>query len=1057
MFSSGMLVALPGGKGLGKLESIQGKLGSISIFHSFVRSETLQLPISSLGRAFLSPQTRVYFREDGRFRIGRIVDYLGRDDNGLVEYAVRFPNGSNLNLFESHLFLRPWTTPDDPAVVMANGGAESQYLHDRRQAALSSLLKLRSAAQGLTGLLSAGIDLAPHQVAAVRRVLGDPVQRYLLADEVGLGKTIEAGVIIRQHLIDNPESVVIIAVPQQLCQQWRRELSTKLRLDQFGKSIHVCSHLELAHYDGAPDVLVVDEAHHLVGIEDGPLAVAADNLRSLALKAPVFLLLSATPALGDENRFLSLLKLLDPATHQHEDLTGFRAKLNSRRELGRLLLALDPQAPGLVLRQRGAEVQRLFPEDPLVQDLGARLVAATRDAQSSLPELCAALKTHIADTYRINQRLIRSRRVDAEGWEFTSRGPTNDGELSFAHVKVETELQGWIEPLLSVVEEWRFAALDAVREVPSAIEMAAARYAGLLAAISIGPEALLKWIETAGAIETFTAEMQYLNRLRNLAADCENDDAIPTMIESTRRLIRSLKRSIQHPKVVVFCSSAERAAKFQATLGTEIEGAKAFLFAGTSNAAKEDRVLEFTAPNTSTVLVCDQSGEEGLNLACADAIVHLDLPFSVVRIEQRIGRLDRFGRQQGIVRHRILLPWDEDESPWAGWLGFLKEGLLVFHRSTSDVQFLLEEVEKEAFRVLFSGADSNELDLLASKVRERIRQERLSQDEQYALDRIALSEESTESFLKSLEEAEENEASLESEVDHWLVGALKLKKHSLPPLEQDVFRISADSATLIPREPWLVSFGINPKDSLTWKRRIATRHSGTTLLRPGTPLIDFAERFTRWDDRGTAFITWRTVPEWTRELWIGFRLCFVVEANVVMEDLLAPSFKQISAARRALRYFPLRSHLLHVDVNGDEVKDPELLGILNRPYRKGAVAGESARDVNLSSRMHVLADLIAINEFANICSSVRRIVRDRLLADESVSKLVSSGVALAQSDLQRRRNRLMRTSDQGDSFAKAEIEAIEALLPAIRQPSVRLDAMGCFIVAATPPRQTIDA
>ncbi len=92
------------------------------------------------------------------------------------------------------------------------------------------LLKLRGAAQGMTALVSAGIDLAPHQVAAVRRVLTDPVQRYLLADEVGLGKTIEAGLIVRQHLIDDPATRVLIAVPDHLCGQWRSELETKLRM-----------------------------------------------------------------------------------------------------------------------------------------------------------------------------------------------------------------------------------------------------------------------------------------------------------------------------------------------------------------------------------------------------------------------------------------------------------------------------------------------------------------------------------------------------------------------------------------------------------------------------------------------------------------------------------------------------------------------------------------------------------------------------------------------------------------------------------------------------------
>ena len=76
-----------------------------------------------------------------------------------------------------------------------------------------------------------------------------------------------------------------------------------------------------------------------------------------------------------------------------------------------------------VLRQRGAELVRNFPDDPVVQDLAPQLIQATREAPERLVDLCGALKEHIADSYRIHQRLIRSRRADAQGWEFRPRGP----------------------------------------------------------------------------------------------------------------------------------------------------------------------------------------------------------------------------------------------------------------------------------------------------------------------------------------------------------------------------------------------------------------------------------------------------------------------------------------------------------------------------------------------------------------------------------------------------------------------------------------------------------
>ena len=294
----GMLVELPGRRGIGRLVSVAGGRCTVSAFYSVLRSELSEFPLKDLVHAYLSPQTRVFVEQDGRFRVGRVTNYLIRN-NGLVEYEVRFPNGRQADFSETRLFVRAWNAPEDPAEVLAAGGAESQYLHDRRNAANGALLSLRSAAQGLTSIPSAGVDFVPHQVAAVRRVLTDPIQRYLLADEVGLGKTIEAGLIVRQHLIDDPDTSVLIVVPSHLREQWRAELSGKLRLNQFGEAFECVSHADLERVTRVPDILVVDEAHHLVGTAAGPLARSAGRLRELAVRTTVLLLLSATPALGD--------------------------------------------------------------------------------------------------------------------------------------------------------------------------------------------------------------------------------------------------------------------------------------------------------------------------------------------------------------------------------------------------------------------------------------------------------------------------------------------------------------------------------------------------------------------------------------------------------------------------------------------------------------------------------------------------------------------------------------------------------------------------------------
>ena len=1041
----GMFVRLPGCKGVGKLQSVDDGRYVISVFHSIGRTETLELNLSDMERTYLSPQTRVYVKENQSVRIGRVAGYMFRE-NGLVDYEVRFPNGRRQDFSELDLFVRPWSVPGDPADILSRGVAESQFLHDRRQAAVKQLLSLRSATQGLTSLMSAGIELVPHQVATVRRVLSDPIQRYLLADEVGLGKTIEAGLIIRQHLIDKPDTETLIATPPHLLEQWRRELIDKLRLDQFGKPFECCAHADLARVSRSPDILVVDEVHHLVGQESESLAHAAERLRDLAQEVPVLLLLSATPSLSDESKLLALLNLLDPITHPLGDIDSFRAKLVQRRHIGRLLLSLDPDAPRLVLRQRGSELQKLFPTDPLVQDLAPRLEDATREATDDVAGLCWNLRAHIADSYRIHHRLIRSRRADAKGWEFMPRGPAVDCELKLSHVRIEVSGDEQDQLLLEAMEDWRFSAAEAASGDEAEMARTALRYRGLLSAAGAGADALRIWLKTA--TPSFPGEDELLEALQSISEECKDSDRIEVMIESTKRLMKTLKAEKSYPKIVVFASSREVAFAFHKEYLESGDDKVSKILTNDSSGGFE-MLAEFNEPHRVSVLVTDHSSEEGLNLSLADAIVHLDLPLSASRLEQRIGRLDRFGRRQEFIRHRILLPSDDDISPWMGWFELLASGFLVFNRSISDIQFLLEDFEAQAFYVLLQNGPEA-MSGLAADLRARIDEERRAQDEQYAIDRIALAEESIDTFIQDLEGAEEDEGALERDVDGWLVETLQLRKQPFTWPEEDPFKLGVTRNTLIPRLPWQSELGVDDSQPLSWKRRVAAKRADVILLRPGVPLIDVAERFTRWDDRGTAFITYRVVPNWQDELWIGFKLCFVVEPGLELSNLLTPTRTELAASRRVQRYFAPRGFTLYMDVNGEAVSDKRMIDIVERPYCNQG-NGAFPPDINLGSRPQLLAEIIDPAAFQEVCRSVSKGARGRLSAQSDIVDRIITGVHLAEADLERHQNRLLHRQSTGDAMARADIELIEAILPSIREPSVRLDAMGCFIVAQNPP------
>lgn len=878
----GMLVSLPGQRGVGTVVAVNGDTCKVSLFHSIEESILEEHPTGALSRALVGPQTRVYVAVEGGWLVGRIKDFDAAA-HPMIEYVVRFPNGETADLGEGRLRVRIFEPHADPSEVLARGGGESQYLHDRRWAALETAVALRAAAEGLTSALSSKIELVPHQLSAARRVMTDPIPRFLLADEVGMGKTIEAGIIARQCLIDDPTRRVFVLAPPPLVPQWRRELNDRFDLCDFPGQVTVAAHDAWPQGFATPDLLIVDEAHNLLGD-------AADLARLITLghAAPRLLLLSATPALGAAQQLLDLLHVLDPAAYGRHDRAKLEARLELGRDLGRILLSLGDDAPTFLVKRSARDIVARLPDDPVVARLAQDL-----EREEGAGETLADLRQHLADTYRVHQRLIRARRREAMVY-FRPRGALVDGRREHVRAEVDENLR-WPEILVGL-EDWR----DTIRLSGSEESGASAEDAlALMAAIDavgcgVAPANLA---DASGSLRAAQTQEPGERTKSSVAVD---------IVQALFRRIR--RDGPRNPKVVAFGTTAESVDAVHAALTAQKISALR-LQAHNDPDAVDATVVAFHESPDATALLCDRSGEEGLNLNFADAILHLDLPFSVTRIEQRIGRLDRFGRSKVRLRQRVLLPIDGDLSPWTAWLEVLAEGFGIFEASTSDAQFVLPELEADLARAFVArGADG--LREMIQPVRERLAAARRAADEQYALDAVALGDDGA-GLAEQIEDAEINEPGLQAAAEGWLVSALQLRRLNWEP---DHVSYAWTRNTLIPQRPWEAEFGLQADRRYTWRRTVAMRRDAT-LLRPGAPLLDAMERHLRWDDRGSAFTTWRVDPTLPGDdiAWFGFRLCFVVEPAL---DSGLSVFRDIDVqglSRRTQALLPPWTHVLHAN------------------------------------------------------------------------------------------------------------------------------------------------
>ena len=1060
--------------GIGQISSIELGFCTVKFFKSVNDEFESLYPTANLEPAYLNPQTRAYHcDENGIWSVGRIIDYV-LDDQSLW-YYVRFPNGRERRIRESDIRVRCLQLVDDPAAVLAAGGMESQFLHDKRRAAIECLTSGRSAGFGLTALLSASVELAHHQVDVVRRVLNDPIQRYLLADEVGLGKTIEACAIVKQALSDDSTERVVIIVPSTLIGQWERELSWRFFLGPSEERLRVISHEDIYSVDPLEvDTLVIDEAQSL--ISDSPEAgTAYEALRQISHQAQRLLLISATPVLGNEKVLLALLHLLDPLAYKLHDEGDFAQKLERRQEYGRLLLTIRLDQNPVFLRISLRQLKELVAGDEFVSSLVARIEQALDDQDSdSISANVNVLHRHIADTYRLHHRLIRTRRRDLSNKESLSR-------VALTPMLEEDEDERSPQ-MVDALDQWRRLSLDALATKCDGLAEdferdMIQRYQRLHEALGTSVEACGEELEfqlramESGHFLTFLEDAPALDYALSIVDEPFETTRVGFAVTVIAGALRKIATKVRLPRLVAFGSSTTFVQSVATQLCTE-RVAEVFCVTEDSNGDDAIGAVDgfFTCPGPA-VICCDRQGEEGLNMQYAHGIVHLDLPLAPSRIEQRIGRLDRFGRgllADRTIHHWIVSPFADYFHPWEAWFRLLLDDFRVFEHSISEVQFLLDDIQQAAVKALYRhGAEG--IRNLGPQVRDAVQQERERLDEQYALDSRSLMSSDEADAFRAIESRDTYQHY--QPLHAWLTGVMNFSYEWLEDFPgTQAFRLHWTRRTLVPRQPWQEMF---PDDRLaipmTYERDVAAHLRGIRLVRPGLELVDSMEKMLRWDDRGTAYATWRLEPEWPGEIrgpWLGFRLIFVVEANMDAAQQVLGNVSHlgdfpisIEGVRRRLdNLLPPWTSELYVDIQMEPVTDNYLLQVLARPYA-AQLDRLGRRDFNLGSRRNTLYETISFEELYSACNRVRQETEAQLRVSPEFESSTTGKVqrALAQLEtnrrsLERRSLAIMEESGKATSGLETEILVNSAVASAIASPVVRLDSIGLMVVSNSRPK-----
>ncbi|GIF63914.1 hypothetical protein Ais01nite_19490 [Asanoa ishikariensis] len=1003
----------------------------------------------------------------GAWRAGRVVG------GGPHHYAVRLPNREfDLQISATNLYVR-WNRPvQSPVEVLAAGANESPYFRDARIPMLYSLMWQRAASANFSALVSSAIEIYPHQVDTALTVLTDPVQRYVLADEVGLGKTIEAGLVIRQHLIDHPSARIAVLTPDLLRRQWKAELRTKFFIDDFPNAdIRIGQHEapdRWREYHGF-DLLVIDEVHNLTRTGD-PRQAPYPQLVALAHSVPRLILLSATPAAARPELHLSLLHLLDPHLYKWSDLDRFRVHFEDRRLLANAVHGLNAEFE-MLLPQVLDEIATIIPGDETFDELSIGIRKFLTEfgdlhSETERPKLAEALdllRAHISETYRMHRRMIRHRRTDVLStrdedlvpFEVTSRSrPASLALGSRRALLAQQALLEWQQR----VAQWLVDHDD---------ERLARRYGQVLAILASRVDELsgdlidaLRWridgiAASASSAGLSVSERAVLRDVPVLSTEKQTLDELTQMTTSPALALNELGRVLKGAqRPVVFCGPGRMADDLAALLTRRTPWT---ILRHTGSRAGDQVAADLSTWRLGTgsaLLIVDDSGEDGVNLQEADVVVHLRLPWSPNRLEQRLGRVDRFAGwswsgKQPAAQH-CESGGGSDESFNSAWRDFLVDAVGAFDGSLSALQDRLDQIQEQAWEAAVLNGPTA-ITARTDQVVAELRKERIEIEAMDALESIHEDPNGLR-VAKAIARMElgwqRQERALRALTSH-TSGGVRLTVE--PPGEAVVtFGFNSSAPPLI--SPLVLAHGRRhlPAGSMTgaFNRNVSLHTTdlhdgGVRLFRIGNPLIELLSAVIAIDDRGQASALWR--PGQPHEtVHFGFEVVVEADLTSALDHPDAGEEAQHAIRRHADLLLPPYIERVWLDTAGTRVSDEHLLRWLNQPY--------GARDINLNPdrATPVLNSFGGLARFADAARTAEATARELLASSEDLQAKTTAAHAEGRRKLAIQRAQALARKAAGRLLSDTEsyvtnVDMTNLLVNGLLRPKIRVVAATCIV------------
>ncbi|MFC1874498.1 SNF2-related protein, partial [Chloroflexota bacterium] len=587
----------------------------------------------------------------------------------------------------------------------------------------------RPLADNLYTFYASRTEFLVHQFKPVLKFFRSPKQRLLLADEVGLGKTIEVGIIITEISARlGGLSRVLIVCPSMLTQKWETEMQKRFGLNfnilrrgdfakfldqyaEYGESVTLKGIISLQALRSSAiidrlrevqprlDIVVVDEAHHM----RNPDTLSSELGEELSDLSDAMLLLTATPLqLGTPDLF-NLLELLVP--EEFSDFLLFRNLIEPNEYINNALRRLyDPQnALQQLLRVQDTTQKERFINNSFYRE-AVQLLSGnnklTRDQAIRLQKLLVELNC-------MSYIFTRTKKRDVEV-DFPTR------EARVIRVKFTAAEMNFYNAITDFVSERFTSRYNSSQGISFAVIMPQRQVASCIQVMKGKLDSIIKQrivdspsrdngdiIDTSADIESkWKLENGDILALRKVKDSASRLGEVDTKFDKFLDALRQIEIEDKDSVIIVFAFFKKTLEYLMKRLSkTEFQGRLSLIHGDIHTKDRQRIIKDFREASGLRILLSSEVGGEGLDFEFCSVIFNYDLPWNPMRVEQRIGRLDRYGQShEKILIYNFSMAGTIDDEI----LNRLYSRINVFEKYIGDLEAILGEQIVELTKDIFN-------------------------------------------------------------------------------------------------------------------------------------------------------------------------------------------------------------------------------------------------------------------------------------------------------------------------------------------------------------------